>query len=78
MTIEMQHTIELPVTADQAQRLLAEVTLSEGEPVTVTHAMWLSQDFSLPGRWTVYSVRREYLNGEPQHYASLRWEAPVS
>lgn len=78
--MEPDYTIDLPVTEKQAQALLAEVTLGpDGEElVTVTHAMWLSQNFSLPGRWTVRSVRREYLNGEPQHWASLRWEAPVS
>lgn len=76
----MEHTIDLPVTADQAQRLLAEVALSDAEPapLVVTHALWLSSDLHLPGRWTVYAVRREYLNDQPQHYASLRWEAPVS
>jgi hypothetical protein len=76
--MEPEYTINLPVTADQAQALLSEVTMTDDEPVIITHALWLSSDFHLPGRWTVYAVRREYLNGEPLHVASLRWEAPAT
>lgn len=79
MIIQADHTIDLPVTEQQAQKLLAEVSLQPNgpEPATISHGLLLG-DLFLPGRWFVYAVRREYLNGVPQHYASLRWEAPVT
>jgi hypothetical protein len=78
MIIQADHTIDLPVTEKQAQKLLIEVSLQPNgpEPAKVSHGLLLG-DLFLPGRWFVYAVRREELNGQPQHYASLRWEAPV-
>jgi hypothetical protein len=72
--------IDLPVTDDQAQRLLREVALTsdETEPVKLSHGLALS-NMPLPGRWLVYAVRREYLeDGRPQHWASFEWQAPVT
>lgn len=76
--MEPDYTINLPVTGEQFEKLLTEVSLQPNgpEPATISHGLLLG-DLFLPGRWFVYAVRREYLNGVPQHYASLRWEAPA-
>jgi hypothetical protein len=70
----MDHVIDLPVTPEQAQLLMTEVALkpNEPEPVKVSRALAVG-DIYLPGRWIVYAVRREYLDGEPQHWASFEW-----
>lgn len=80
MTIQVEITVDLPVTEDQAGRFMHEIALPEARdelPVKVSHGLQVGRDL-LPGRWHVYAVRREFLNGVPQHYVSLRWEAPVT
>lgn len=76
--IDVEITVDLPVTEDQAARFMHEIALPEDPdevPVTISHSLQVGQDL-LPGRWHAYAVRREFLNGVPQHYVSLRYEAP--
>jgi hypothetical protein len=63
-------TVDLPVTADQANSLLAG--LGDPDGVVVTHGISLG-GVSTPGRWRVFAVRQEYALDGPQHWALLEW-----
>lgn len=76
MIDQPQITVDLPVTEDQASLLLAELSPAPDVPwpTDVTHILRLGEEHCLPGCWRVNSVRREYLNGQAQHFVSLEWQ----